>query len=1388
MPNLDQFFNNVNSDTDVDASREELLAQTAAYQQQQAQEQQAQAELESEQEEEEEEGGGFDVNELIGNGVAAVVDQFDNSRDYEEIRQGMRDNEAEYKKERAANPLTNALDEAQGIVRGAALGTVENIGETIELAGDGLKSFAGIASQTDNVFGNEYEWADWKLGKDTYGAQTGAGKVAQGFVEFGLAFVGTGGLSSVSKGAGIFRTVAHGAKSGMLADIITTAGGSGEGGNLSQMIKENAPEWYPDWLTALATDDDDNAATYMLKSLMEGTLLGAAADGAMAYLSGVRSVRSAPKGANLEEAAEKGVREQIERTNAARAAEVKASALGRAAQVHEPLQALAEQAKNGVPVYWDDVANVFPEYFAPGTREVGEFVPDVYSNNIDVINPFTGDVPTQGFVVDIDGATLATRNDDTIANFLARHEDILSREDTFIRTGPDGLDIVRVIDDANEAQLLGGAFDNSELINLADASTVAIKGASDSIIGTKGFHLDPPDANPGVIKSTEEPAQGLARQIKAQETGMVSGPVSRLVTTRQTKKIAKAAGPEAASVIEGLVKNNTINLNEMASITKTSPEAIRDNAVRTMAEALDTNTNTIDFSKISTQQVGDDVLLSPEGIVATRGLMQEMSSRIFETALKIKRMDAAEATNFAPYFDSLVEQLKTLTKTHKISANAYSRFLQTYQIDVPMIGAKIEMPGAANSVSVASTDQQIADAFKSLDELSAKVKMADPKAKSEAVRLATSLDLANGDIMKTVSFAKNAKNLRGSQLLSIMYNSMLSSPTTHLINNISNAINTVYRPLSAMVGGDAQQKKQAIKAFYAFQQNLSESAVIAKRTWKENGANVKGDKGIIARGEIHEAVEQLSIAAEASQDLGDKAAAGWFDTLLNAFDNPIFNAPSRLLTTSDEFFKAMMARMEFQSRTMGEAIDLAESSGKPLEDVFKELLDKNRQYNFGKESGDILNDDLLKVAKDVTFQTELQGQAAAFSNFINNVPVMRAFFPFVKTGHNILVYTGQHVPLLSKRLLESQAIMNGTDEYAKAVLKGRQAVGRYLVITAATAAYTGVLTGNGPVEPAERKIWLLKNQPRSIKIGDTFIDYSRIEPAGQIFSAVADLMDMAKYAFKHGLGMEQIEYLSGYLTYAIATNLTNKSYLAGVEPLSSILQPGQQGAAELSRFAPRQINNFLPLSGARRAFAGLMTPYMQEYQNEYERILASFGAGGLAFGSPAHDWLDGEQISAPAGGLNALNPLKVVKRKQSVVRDALEDIRYDSTIISKTINDVELTGEHKSELQRLMGESGLEKRLEKIVTSKEWIAARDKYYEDLRGGSKLDKRNAGFYEMVHDEIIRTRDFALKQLKDPANYPELAKQIGSNKMLQMEQKSDETLTTDDYSHLSQFYRQ
>tara|TARA_R100001463_G_scaffold60012_4_gene112359 strand:+ start:7718 stop:13243 length:5526 start_codon:yes stop_codon:yes gene_type:complete len=1045
---------------------------------------------------------------------------------------------------------------------------------------------------------------------------------------------------------------------------------------------------------------------------------------------------------------------------------------------------LLEQQSKGIPVTWDDVAHVFSEYFTKGSRvvptEIAENLQKAIQQVIDyraknfagsthwAVNPLTGEfADPSSFYLDIDGESLSSLKAEDIIGFMTRNKDLLTREDTFLyMSTTDGiLKIVRQIPADDEAEILARSFDlpemrtfpnkEKEAFGFETPETYIKTDGKGELVETRGNHGRSMISNPHerrTVTPTEAAAQFL------QETNQRPGQrvsAQRTLTNRQIRLLADGAPDGVEDMITDLVRDTPINIRELSNISQLTEPQILANAKEAMADALDEVTGDIDFEKLLTSRYEEtgDVLLTRTGIVQTRLLMQEMSKGLWESSYNIIKLGDASADNFAQ-IEQMTKQWKALARIYKVSANAHSNLLRASKIKLPW-GGEINNPIPPKNL--ADIDQKLKSGEEVLDKLVDRLKRGDPKAKAEATRLANALLLADGDISIANKLWGYVGDLSIGQGLKIMYNSLLSGPATHLVNITSNIFNTVYRPFAAATGGGVKERKMAIAGYYGIQKTLLDSWNVMEKVYKNGGKAINdGDKGIKIAAEIDAKMDLVNKAATLSEDKAFKAGVGFVNITHGVANFPLFSWPSNMLVSADEFFKTLNARMEYNSRMMELAIDTAEPGN--VNEVFENLLKKNFEQNFDINTNQIKNQDLLDVAKEATFQQELEGPARVFAQFIDQTPIMRPFFPFVKTGHNIMIFAGQHVPVLNRFLSEYKTVMRGDDEYAKAIMRGRESFGRYMIMAGGLAAYNGLITGNGPVDPDARKNWLRTHQPRSIKVGNTWIRYDRIEPLGQILAGTADIV----YALKTGhLSEKRAEYLAGYMTYSIAANLTQKSFFQGLVPLGKLLTPGWQGLNSISRVPLDLVNSFIPLASFRRTFANAHTPYYQEFNTQFDRFRNQV-SWGIMKGVDQTDWLTGEKIGNDNGLVNSILPLKINKRGDDIVRDKLEDIEFDSSSIIKELGGIELTEEHKARLSELMGNSNLYKDLEAWVTHPEFDEAVEEFKTRIRNGEKLSKKNAYFYREIVKKIQMYRDDALEKLK--LEFPELNEEIINKKLL------------------------
>ena len=1424
-------------------------------------------------------------------------------------------------------PKLDDMSESDRVMAGTVLGTGESLLEFGELVGDFSKTLASKANivgydPKDDPFSNQYNWASWNLGKDELGAQTGAGKIAQGFGEFALTFYATGGGKAAGQlfttglkqaGAkGILSAAGKEALEGVAADMVLAASGEG---NLSNLIQDYAPEWYPTWLSALAVDEDDNPFEAALKTGFEGSLLGFPVGAVSGYLAGVRAIRKA-EAENLKpevirqrglEAAQrklfhgtskagaKGILTKGFRTSKnqvmpgsgvyfaedpryagayayedglnfanndgsvvgdidnlpEQTGEVLSGRLPAGSQILDvpasgmsmskfarrkglknpneltawakengfdgirfdpdfdakpgeggayeyfifdpkvadqiiggdpaafmqrtdlaALQTVRNMERVGIQPTWDDVAAVVPDLFVPGSRQIEapEFHPNAMKQIADLdptdpdaglsVHPFTGETPTDGTFVAIDGVSVEAFDRDSIGDFIAANYDLLTRDDVYLGafispiTKKPVIELARQIKNVDEATQLGRLFDQEGVFNLENFEYIPT-GGLDQLKKSKGEHLKSLSSRP--VQATTVPAQKAAAQsIKADKQLSSQGGSERMLTNAQVRRLGEAGPSRTEELLKEFRDDNQIDVKELAAEARMT----EDEVVQAAIDGLGDDYNFL-AAKVEDLDLNEEKYLSRAGIVQSRMIMRELSHRLATAVQNSKKADELGFDNLE-HMKDVAATLKAFMREYKVSANLNSKRLSAGAIDLPAefgkkrVGVIKMEPVNAEDISRAFDNSE-----KMIDKMIDGLEKGDPKAKRTSRQIAAQLNLLGDQPYRLAQGISTLSEIGTKYALKIMYNSMLSSPATHIVNTVSNAVAVILRPLAAQAGGDLRARKSAAASFYALSETLDDAMKMAGAKWAEMGTDVKGMD--TSTGEASLALDELEIRAQESNDVGFQRGVAVMRAIEGLANMPGMALPSRMLTTADEFFKAVIQRMEYKRMMMEEAIDM---HGSDTQAIFEQLLKKNQKLNF-TTSGATLNRELERIAKEVTFQQDLQGSAKNFGDWVESAPALRVFFPFVRTAHNVATYTASYVPFLGGKLAKMEGKLSdpNVSSYEKAIIKGRQRLGAGFIGACGILAHNGMLTGNGPQDPVAKKRWLEQNQPRSLKIGDVFISLDRLEPFGPILSAVADI----HYAVSNGeMKAERGEWFAGYLIQAMALNVTDRTFFQGFKDMARLINPSGGGAAKsLLGTTVDVANNLIPFAGARRMLVNMVTPYMQEFDEQWDRTFYT-SIIGTAFSDHAtsYDFITGEPIGAMNTGINALLPIKINVKKQDVVKEALLDIEYNSDKIVEELgrSGVKLRPEHISYLQQHMGSSQLHQRLKDIVTASWWKNDVQAYKNALSQDRKLNKHGRDFYKSVHNTITVFADDAMAALKQ--QYPELQEALDDYQDLQM----------------------
>jgi len=293
--------------------------------------------------------------------------------------------------------------------------------------------------------------------------------------------------------------------------------------------------------------------------------------------------------------------------------------------------------------------------------------------------------------------------------------------------------------------------------------------------------------------------------------------------------------------------------------------------------------------------------------------------------------------------------------------------------------------------------------------------------------------------------------------------------------------------------------------------------------------------------------------------------------------------PGRSLMFMDEIFKAL----NYETEIRGLAFRQAQREG---------LKGKAR----AKRIAEILespSNKMVEKAEDEmfyrVFQADLGKGGKALLALRHAVPGLRYILPFLRTPVNIAKQGLERTPLNIPRLMWKR-LMNGemkggemSDELSKVVF------GSLLGAATMQMALEGTITGHGPHDPTERKEWLrLDNKPYSIRVGNEWYSYNRLEPLGMVMGLHADAVAI----FKH-VGEGEYGKIVPDLVKAIGDNILSKTFMQG---LSNAFQATHDPDRYGERFINRFIGSFTPsiVAGSARA----IDPVLRDPQSPLDAI------------------------------------------------------------------------------------------------------------------------------------------------------------------------------------------
>lgn len=565
---------------------------------------------------------------------------------------------------------------------------------------------------------------------------------------------------------------------------------------------------------------------------------------------------------------------------------------------------------------------------------------------------------------------------------------------------------------------------------------------------------------------------------------------------------------------------------------------------------------------------------------------------------------------------------------------------------------------------------------------------------------------------------------------------------------------------------------------------VSESAKeIAAKAGKKDfkGAFVKLSDATREPGPVRQALEKLRIdnasrfdtprhsRAISAQNFGVER-----DSLLGRaidFSGSVVNAPTTFMQAKDDVTKAMLYRAEVNALAVrqakneglvGAAFDARVQQLKNAPEMRVSLDGQKISENpvariaTGLAKGDdsalvktSIDEQAGRFANEGTFTNELGPTMQAVQHAIQTLPGGKIVFPFIKTPTNIISRFIERTPLAPV------VFQRVRDDLAAGGARADLAAGRIVAGTSAMAlgwqmAVAGMITGEGPKDKAERNAMVeLGWRPRSIKIGDKYFEYGRLDPMASFFSFAANVVELNDQ-LENDLGADLERDLTDYVSLGIlafSNMMLSKTWTQSAAEMLDAVNRQDENAFE------RMLNFYgssIAVPNAVTFFANEVNPIMQEADSLWETIKIKAGV-------------------TVRPKLNIFG--EVVKRDPStfgfIIPATNADISTDKTLQAlaaagafiakpeRRIEGVEMTRDEYNAMMLEMKAMDVKGAMDNLVKSELWAALPDVQKTGIEGYQNATK--AGIATKLYSQYLKAaRQVTIQK------HPELQRRISAFK--------------------------
>lgn len=523
-------------------------------------------------------------------------------------------------------------------------------------------------------------------------------------------------------------------------------------------------------------------------------------------------------------------------------------------------------------------------------------------------------------------------------------------------------------------------------------------------------------------------------------------------------------------------------------------------------------------------------------------------------------------------------------------------------------------------------------------------------------------------------------------------NGLLSSPATHAVNVLGNSITTAWsvgeRRVASWIGrGLGDQGVPDGEAVAALKGVIEGAKDGMKLAWEALKTGEPSDQ--LAK------IESVNHRAISAENLDLSGPAGRFAD----FVGEVIRTPGRFLTAGDEFFKAVGYRMELNAQAFRQAAQ----EGLEGEELAA------RMVNIINNPPENLSMAAVDFSRYVTFTKPLGDMGQSVQSAANKIPGARIIVPFIRTPTNIMKFAGERTPLapISKAVREEIAAGGARRDMALAKIT----TGSMVMAAAADYAMSGQITGHGPQNPDMRKLLMATGwQPYSIKVGDTYYSYNRLDPVGALIGISADIAEIMGQ-----VGEQDATNLAASATIAVAQNITSKTYLSGLAEFFDVMS-GTSADPEANntravRWIERLAGSIVPAGVAQ--VERTLSPELSATQGIIEKLKSRIP--GYSDDLPPRRNIFGEPVVLSGGlGPDIMSPIYTSTDKKDPIADEIVRQQAMVRMPRKTLDGVQLdTFQYDQYIRFYAGENNrfvdmpLKQKLAEVMRSPAYLNGTD---------------------------------------------------------------------------------